>query len=492
MNTIFSENLTAKEITQIIVQRHKGNQKYRDIIQADKYYGADNVEIEKKTRVYYDKDEKPHDNPNSYNSKISSSFLRNLVQQKQDYGFAKTFTLKIMKDDKEVKDSEYEKQWNKFLDDILYKKSYTLSGQAVNHGIAWGYVWIDENGDLKIDDVASEIVYPEWSDKGHTILDKLVYNYSTETYESLSPTLTEYAELWTDEERRLFIVSDGYNEKAILTDNDGNLIPQHMIKGENPISWGKIPFIALKGTDDEKPLLKFIKEHIDAYDYLGSRSADGLIDDLDPLLVLKGISAEVSSLIEARELAKMTRTISLDTDGDASYIQSKTDIDSNLKMKQDLRRDIIKFGYGVDFEDARFGGNPNQLVIKSLYQNLDTYTDGLERHFQDFIDDLKYFFDKYLEWKNKSSEDYKDMRVLIKLDRSMIINQSSLIEDTVKLAGTGISQKTLLEYNPVVQDVKLEESRIEEEKKKAEEENPLFNFPLNETNDETIVEEEEK
>ena len=72
---------------------------------------------------------------------------------------------------------------------------------------------------------------------------------------------------------------------------------------------------------------------------------------------------------------------------------------SNLKL------DIIKFGYGVDFDDVRFGGNPNQMVIQSLYQNLDTYMDGLERQFQKFINKLKYFFDRWYELMGKGSFD---------------------------------------------------------------------------------------
>ena len=55
----------------------------------------------------------------------------------------------------------------------------------------------------------------------------------------------------------------------------------------------------------------------------------------------------------------------------------------------------------------------------------------------------------------------------------MMINESSLIDDTVKLAGTGISQKTLLEHNPIVDDVELELDRIKEQQKEQQE---LFGF----------------
>ena len=478
-NITFSESLSAGEITQIIVDKYRDSPAIKEMRVADNYFAVRNEQIEKKTRVYYDKERKPIENPKASNVKVKSNFLRMLVQQKQDYGFAKTFILKLKDENEkeiELKENDYGKEWKKFLDECLFKIAYTLAGQSVNHGLAWGYVWIDEDGELQLKDVNGELIYPIWKDRQHTELDRLVYNYKSEKYDSLNPTVTEYAEYWTKDERRLFNVTNSYveeNEEGLA------LQAEHSHFGENKkgvSSWERIPFICFKATDDEKTLLSFIKEQIDAYDVLDSKSVDGLVDDLDPILVLKAISPQVGDLIEARELAKMTRTISVDSDGDAHYIQAQTPIDNHSKEKESLRRDIIKFGYGIDYEDARFGGNPNQLVIKSLYQNLDTYTDGLERHFQDFVNNLKYFFDKWYEFTDKGSfEECQKYKLLVKLDRSMMINQSAQIEDTVKLAQTGVSRKTLLEHNPVVQDVELEEERIEEENKQKSKDD-LFNF----------------
>ena len=481
ISTIFSDDLSSALITQIIVDKNKNSPAIQNIMSADKYFDGDNEKIDGKKRVYFDKDRNAIENPNANNARIKSNFLRMLVQQKQDYGFSKSFILKISTEEQEeidVTEDEYGKTWKQFLDNTLFKLSYILAGQAVNHGLAWCYIWIDEDGELQLRDVPAQLIYPIWQDRQHTKLDRLVYNYIVEKYKgSMNPTIEEYAEYWSDSERILFDVNDGYKEIPLTQDENGRVLHSHMVAGNNEeVNWDRIPFICFKATNDEKTLLSFIKEQVDSYDILSSKSIDGLVDDLDPLLVIKGISPDINDLIEAREIAKMTRTISLDSDGDANYIQAQTAIDAHLKELESLRHDIIKFGYGVDYEDARFGGNPNQLVIKSLYQNMDTYTDGLERHFQDFINDLKYFFDKWYEMTGRGSfEESQKYKILIKLDRSMMINQSALIEDTVKLAGTGVSKKTQLEFNPVVQDVELELERIEEEQKQAQD-NDLFNF----------------
>lgn len=491
-STIFSPQLAPETVAQIIVDNGKNSPQIKDIKTAERYFDG-HSDIESKERVYYDKDEKKHDNPAANNSKMKSTFLRQLVQQKQDYGFAKTFILKLSTEQQEevnLKEDEYGLAWKNFCDKNLFKMAYTLAGLAVNCGIAWSYLWIDESGDLQIKDIPAELIYPIWHDRQHTKLDRLVYNFLQVKYNTATADTVEYAEYWTEKERYLFNVSNGYDPEVTLTDEEGKPIYSHMTDG---ISWGKIPFIALKATEDEKPLLNFIKEHIDSYEKLDSSSIDSLVDDLDPLLVFKGISPNVKDLLEARQLAKMTRTVSLDTDGDAHFIQAQTQITAYQEKLQSIRKNIYKFGYGVDTQDARFGGNPNQLEIKSLYQDLDTYTDGLERLFQNFIDNLKYFFDKWYEFTNKGSFDIaQSYKVLIKLDRSMMINESAELDDSIKLQGI-VSDRTILENIPQVQDVDLELSRLEEERKEKNKENNLFDFPNDENDNEnkTNTEKEE-
>ena len=477
-NTIFSDKLTTDVITKIIVNKWKDSDEIKAIFEADEYYKGKNVEIEKKKAVYYDKDRNRIENPNASNKKLNSQFLRNLVQQKQDYGFAKTFIIKVSTDNEsevDLKSDPYGKRWKDFCDGQLFKLSYDLSGQAVNHGKEWCYVWIDEKGMFQLKEVPANYVYPVWTDRNHEKIDRLVYNYTTETYESDNPTIREYAEYWDDNKRELFEVTDGYAKVPITVDTQGNSIDSHMFKGDEGVSWGRIPFVCLKGTNDERTLLSFIKRHIDCYDELDSLSADELADHIDPLLVFKGISPDVQDLIEARELAKMTKTISLDTDGDAKYITNDPVIDAYQKKMESVRRDIIKFGYGVDYEDLRFNGNPNQMVIQSLYQGLDGYMDGLERHFQNFVNNIKYFFDKWWEMTGEGSfEDAQKYKVLIKLDRTMMINTSQLIEDSVKLKETGVSRRTQYEFNPVVQDVDIEEERVKEEEKELRKSQELY------------------
>ena len=476
-SVIFSPSLAPAVVAQVLVSQLKESPRQKEIVQAKKYFDI-HSDIEKKTRVYYDRDRHPIENPAASNVKIKSAFLRQLVQQKQDYSLAKTFIIKLSNEKEQEIDlakDDYGKAWKDFCDDVLFKQTHRLCGRAVNDGIAWCYLWIDGEGKLMMKNVPAELVYPVWHESQHESLERLVYNFRRLKYDSASPSEIEYADYWTDTEHYLFDVSNGYKAEQNVFDDDGNPLFSHMTGG---VSWGRVPFVCFKGTDDEMPLLNLVKSQIDEYENVFSKGIDGINDDLDPIMVVKEMSSELSDILETKELMKLTRFVSLSPDGDARYVSSDTNIEKYLVTLERLRKDIYKFGYGVDTQDARFGGNPNQLEIKSLYQDMDTYVDGLERHFQNFVDGIKYFFDKWWEFTGKGSFDIaQSYNVRVKFDRSMLINQSSLIDDTVKLQNTGVSQKTLLEFNPVVQDVEQELERLEEERKEAEKNNPFLGLP---------------
>ena len=483
---VFSNSLSPASICRVIVEDAERSPRYGEMRDAQAYFEGHNLTIEKKTRNFVDASGKTHANPVAANTRLSSSFLRNLIQQKQDYAFAKTFVFKLCTMDGEevnVSDAEglakdYYDEWNALIREQLFRLSYKMTGNAVNKGITWCYVWIDQDGGFKLVEVEPEHVYPIWKDVAHSELTHLVNAYLVKEYENTSPTDHRYAEYWTGTERILFDVDGAFTPIYDIMDADGYPVTSHMLRDGAQVSWDRIPFIPFKGTDDEKPLLSFIRSYIDTYDMIASKASDGLQDDIDPLLIFKGISAEIQHLAEAREIAKSTRTMSLDPDGDAFYLQANANVKNNLDLMEALKKNIIKFGYGVDFEDNRFGGNPNQMVVKALYQNMDTYVDGLERHFQDFMEDLKYFFDKWFSWKHGTPvEQLEEYRLMVKLDRSMMINLTAQIDDTIKLQQTGISQRTILEFNPVVQDVDVEIARM---RKEQEEQDAIFyrnNYP---------------
>ena len=229
------------------------------------------------------------------------------------------------------------------------------------------------------------------------------------------------------------------------------------------VSWGRVPFIALKGSDDELPLLNLIRGQIDAYDQLQSKSTDGLLDDADPIIVLRNVSPDVDGLIGTRNLLKNSRIATIDENGGAEYLQVHPDINAVQVKLEHLRKDIREFGAGVDTQDVKFGSNPSGVALRSMYQDLDIYTNNLETEFATFVESLKYFFDLWLEFRGVgSAKEWRDYRVTVKLDRDMMINEGELISNTATLQAL-VSQETLDEYNPAVKSHTEEQARRDAE-----------------------------
>ena len=165
-NIVFSDELSAKEVAQIIVDLDKDSERVKKMKEADKYYDIKNPVILLKKRVYYDKDRTEYDNPSASNVRIPSTFLRTLVEEKRDYALGKAFVLSIKKGDEEVDNKdEYHQAWFEFLEKTLYEFVANLATQSVNHGIGWAYLWIDEDGNFRIDDMPGDSVYPIWKDR---------------------------------------------------------------------------------------------------------------------------------------------------------------------------------------------------------------------------------------------------------------------------------------------------------------------------------------
>ena len=117
------------------------------------------------------------------------------------------------------------------------------------------------------------------------------------------------------------------------------------------------------------------------------------------------------------------------------------------------------------------------LLTKASYQDLDTYMNDLETEFELFMQQFKYFFDKWLVFKKEFTEqELAQTDITITLDRDMMMNETELIENTVKLSGTGVSQETVDNYNPAVESHEIEQERREqEEQNRLERDNP-YNF----------------
>jgi len=485
------QELSNKEITRIILNEWRDSETITDMIRANEYFKVRNTQIRKKDRDCLDENGDRISNDTLSNVKLPSAFLRKSVRQKVNYAFAKPFLISVekIKKSSEINNSKadnqqidefkelYLSEWSDFLNVKFRKNLKRLAKNAINNGIAWNYVWIDAKGKLQIVNVDSETIYPWWRDREHETLDAIVRDFIVIDFsESETGIEIQKVEYWDAETVERFIddggeltidvAAEGVQELPAATAHMTRpIVDENGEEGREALSWGKVPFIALKANDDELPLLNVIIDRIDAYDQLDSNSVDGLDDDIDPILTVKGLTTQWHELANIRQTIKNTRIITFDEDGgEAAFVQPQQNIDAIQKKLESLRKDIREFACDVDTQDVRFGSNPSGVALKSMYQDLDTYINDLETEFEMYIHNLKYFFDRWLEFKGVGNvELWEQYNITVTLDRDMMINESELVTNLRNLGDPNLSQETLDLYNPAVESPKIENERREKE-----------------------------
>jgi SPP1 family phage portal protein len=440
---------------------------------AQQYMIVKNTAIDGKKREYTDINGKKQENTLVENHRIPSAFLRKSVTQKINYAFAKPFEIYVENisdappEDDALKE-EYLQHWNSFFTHANRKKVMQLVKSAIVNGIGWIYVNMDAYGKgLSLTNVRAETLYPQWEDEAHEHLGVIVRDYVVSEYSGGKLEEVKRVEFWDANTVERYIDNKG----ELITDTLAEglqelpLATAHMVRpvanGESEaLGWGRVPFVCFKSSDDELPLLNLIKENIDAYDKIHSKSTDGLSDNIDPLLVIEDVSPNLHRLQETRQMLKESRIVSLN--GKAYYVKSDVDMNSYESKLERFKKDIHEFSSTVDTQDIRFGNNPSGISLEMLYQDLDIYTNGLQTEFYTFLEKLKYFIDISLEFQGKGSvEQWSNYRIGGTINRDTKINEESKIETTVKLIQTGVSQETVDEYNPAVKSHEVEEQRRE-------------------------------
>ena len=489
-----------KEITKNILKEWRNSDIIAQMKEAEAYSLVKNTKIDEKTRTYKDDNGKLIVNNNLSNVKTKTAQYRKSLKQKVDFTMAKPFIISC-------DDDKYKEEWDNFLTDENRAVIRLTAKNGINYGIGWTYTWIDENGDLQLVNVNSQTVYPAWTDEAHTELDAAVRDYKVIEYENQTASEVTKVEYWDRQVVEKYIdYSNGEGtgnslevdtEGKELDENEKEMISvssTHMQdKDGNGVSWERVPFIFLKGDEDELPLLNECKDDIDTYDMVKSKGIDSILDDIDAVLVVEGIGAEMGELARARRIVQNSRIIAIDPGGSAKFEKVNSDITAIARQLDLIKKDIQDNTNTVDVTTIALGSNPSGKAMKTFYEPLNTWTNGFEAQFRVYMKNLKYFFDKWLSWKGGlgTFEELQEKEVTFTLDRDMLIDEDQIIENIMKL-GDEISQETRDELNPYVESHEKEEERRKEDKEKAKEEDELYNFGKDVNNEEENSEEEEE
>lgn len=489
----YAEGANNKTVTRNILNEWRGSQPILDMQQADMYYKVQNTEIEKKTRSYKDEAGQIIQNENLSNIKSKTAQYRKSVNQKLNYALAKPFTISC-------DNEKYQQKWEEFLTPEIRAVIQRIGRNGINKGIGWAYAWINELGNLEIVDMQPETLYPAWHDTAHTELDAIVRDYIMTIYEGLNPVDTHKVEFWDKQIVEKYIdysQGEGTNGDLVPDTNgefelsegeeDRATIQQTHLRTDNGegISWDKVPFIFFKGCQDELPLLNECKTDVDSYDMVKSKAIDSILDDIDAVLVVEGMSAEMGELSRARKMVQNSRIMSIDEGGAAHFEKVNTDIQAIAQELDLIKKDVQDNTSTVDVTTIKLGTNPSGEAMKSFYEPLNTWCNGYETEFRVFMKNLKYFFDKWLSWQGGfgTFEQLQDIPITFTLVRDMMINESELFDNINKMADQ-LSQQTLDEHNPWVENYEKEQQRRDDEVKERQKKEELYQFE-NDLNDNT-------
>lgn len=425
------------------------------MITGDRYYHGDQ-DILKRERMVIGEDGDLERVDNLPNKKIVDNQYQKMVDQKVNYLFSKPLTFNC-DDEKYVND----------LKEIFgsYKFQRTLKNLAkdfINCGIGWLYVYINSLNQIAFKKLKPFEVLPFWKDDEHTILDFAVRVYNILYYEGHSKKIIRKAEVYTSKGVERYTINGTTLEK------DDNKIRNYGYK------WNRIPLIAFKANTDEIPLIKKVKCLQDGINELLSDFANNVSEDVrTTVLVLKNYDGE--NLENFRTKLNTYGVIKVRTvdgsGGGVDTLKIEVNPENYRLILSILSKELIKNASGYDVDELKSGSTPNQMTIKSIYNDIDLDSNEIETEFQASFEEVLEFFNL---WKSRGSN--SPLEVIV--DRDTVVMESQVIADIKNSVGI-LSKETLVAQHPYVTNVEEELKKIEKEEQSQQEQaiNDYFGNP---------------
>lgn len=434
------------------IQKFKYSQKRKDMIVGQKYYFGEHDILFRK-RLVIGEGGNLHEIYNIPNNKIVDNQYAKLADQKNNYLLSKPITFSC-------ENKKYIEKLNKVLDKKFMKTLKNIGQDSINCGIAWLYIYYDENGNIKFKKFNPYEILPFWKDEEHTELDFIVRIYEVDVYEGETEKTIEKAEIYTKNGIQRFVI-----EAEKLVEDIESIYSSYITDSfGNKLNWNKIPIIAFKQNNDEIPLIKRVKTLQDALNTIRSDFMNNMQEDArNTILVIKNYDG--TNLAEFRKNLSEYGAVKVKSiDGaDGGIDTLKIDINSsNYQVIIDmLKKAIIENGRGFDAKDERMTNNPNQMNIKSMYSDIDLDASSMESEFQTSIEEVLWFVKNHIQ--NTYGNNFNDEYIDVIFNRDILINESEGISNCKNSLGI-ISDESIIEKHPWVVNAEREMRRLRKEK----------------------------
>lgn len=426
---------------------------------AERYYRVQNDILFPPSK----KEEEEKGNPLRHaDNRLPHSFYKLLVNQKVAYMFTTPPTF-------DAKNDDQNQLITQSLGDYYGKRCKDLAVNASNAGIAWVHYWIDSENGFTWGVVPSGEVIPVWSPKlDHQLLAVLrVYR----DFDDNGDVYDVY-EYWNDTECQAF-------RKRASDDIATGLMPwpcftEFYDAGISPAAnqfihqLGDVPFIPFCNNNLTSSDLDDVKPLIDAYDKTYSGFMNDLEDVQEVIFVLTNYGSE--DLAPFLKNLKYYKAINIENNGngDASGVSTLTieiPVEARDKMLELTRKSIFDMGQGIDPQQQGLDKTSGE-AMKFLYALLELKAGMMETEF-------RLGFNKLIRAILRV-HGQQCQNIIQTWTRTSIRNDAELVDMCSKSEGI-ISRKTILKNHPFVENVEDEETELDAEEQKRQEQADIYN-----------------
>ena len=467
VNVSAASKLTDEQFIVKEIKRFKNSQRRKEMLDGERYFDGKH-DILTRERTVIGKDGDLEVVKNLPNNRIVDNQYKKMVIQKSNYLLGQPFTVQADND-------AYVKILKKFLNKKFMRTLKAVGEDSLNCGIGWLFPMYDEKGQFIFKRFRPWEIIPGWKDAEHTELEYFIRIYEVVAYVGNEEKIIEKVEVYDETGISYFELTDG---GKLLPDGEQH-VPYFSIEDQG-FNWTKIPLIAFKYNNKEIPLIKMVKSLQDGLNLIESNFQNQMEEDpRNTILVVVNYDGE--NLGEFRRNLATYGAVKVRTvdgaGGDVRTLQVEVNSENYKSIIELFKKAIIENAMGYDAKDDRMSGTPNQMNIQSMYSDIDLDANGMETEYQASFEEVLWFLNMHLF--NVGMGDFEQEEVEIIFNRDMMLNEGEVIDNISKSAGI-ISDETLVAQHPWVDDPQAELERLEEQKKKQQEEFELgFNQGAN-------------
>lgn len=448
--------------------------------EGEKYYAGENDVLKKDFRKAYiaegESDKRDEDNiayrafynPGRSNHHNVNNFHETLVDQKSAYLVSREPTITVKDAEKNSAAKAYETLITGFADEDFNDKLNELVIGASNKGIEVIHFYYNEDAELKYCIVPANECIPVYDTAYQNELVEFIRYYGITVLKGEEKYKRKRVEWWTKtdvtyyaEDENGFFLLDGSHpinpaphwfEVTFINDKQAH---------KEPHSWGRVPFVILKNNTKQTSDLQKVKSLIDAYDLISSQGTNDLLDLVTLYWSIQGYGGEAASAI-AKKL-QINRAVNVsDAQGSINAHQIDLPVAGRVEWLKMLRRDIFHFGMGVDTDNDKLG-NASGVSLKFQYTQLDLKANAMVPKLKKAIKEMLWFFTD--DYNRTNGTDYNADDIDVTINKTMITNDAETVSMITQSKGI-VSDKTLLEHHPFVDDANAELKELEAQEEK--------------------------